>query len=139
LTPRWSTSAASRSVEDTTRELQRVVSFLGIHAKQADLLRAADLSSAARMREMEKTEGETWIGTRGRRTDIPFVGTARSGSWKTDLPKPFALAIEDAWKPILQQLKYEVSPGRPGSPLARPNRLHRLTQPAPGESFQPIL
>lgn len=105
-------------VEDTTRELRRVVSFLGIEAKQADLARAADLSSAARMREMEKTEGESWVGTRGRRTDIPFVGTACSGSWKTDLPEPCALAIEEAWKPILQQLKYEVSPGRAGESLS---------------------
>lgn len=94
--------------EHTTGELQRVASFLGIAATEADLARAAELSSAARMRELEKKEGEVWVGTRGRRSDIPFVGTARAGSWKTDLPEPSVRAIEEAWKPILRLLKYEL-------------------------------
>jgi len=101
-------------VQDTARELQRVVSFLALDAKEADLIRAAELSSAARMREMEKSEGEVWVGTRGRRSDIPFVGTARAGSWKADLPQSCARAIEDAWRPILQLLNYEVRPQQPG-------------------------
>jgi Sulfotransferase domain len=96
-------------VAETTHELQRVASFLGIAVSETDLSRAAELSSAARMREMEKKEGEVWIGTRGRRTDIPFVGGARAGSWKTDLPESSVRAIEEAWKPIMRLLKYELS------------------------------
>jgi hypothetical protein len=107
-------------VEDTPRELQRVASFLEIAATKADLARATELSSAARMRELEKKEGEVWIGTRGRRSDIPFVGTARAGSWKTDLPGSSVRAIEEAWKPILRLLKYELSqePQSESSPQA---------------------
>jgi hypothetical protein len=107
-------------VEHTNRELQRVATFMGITATDADLSRAAEHSSASRMRELEKKESEAWVGTRGRRSDIPFVGTARAGSWKTDLPESSIQAIEKAWMPLLQLLKYELTQDSKGNSDLQP-------------------
>ena len=90
------------------RELARIAEFLGIPASP-ELLRAAiERSSADRMREMEKTQGENWVTTKDKRSDIPFVRTASVGGWKTNLQTEPVAKIEARWGNIMAQLGYEL-------------------------------
>ena len=89
-------------------ELARIAEFLGIPASP-ELLRAAiERSSADRMREMEKTQGENWVTTKDKRSDIPFVRTASVGGWKTNLQTEPVAKIEARWGNIMAQLGYEL-------------------------------
>src|SRR5579863_4990973 len=56
------------------RQLARIASFLGIESDPARLDRAVALSSADRMRGLEKKDEGIYIVTRKTRKDIPFVG-----------------------------------------------------------------
>ena len=95
-------------VADTIRELTKLAAFLGVDAGAERVARAVERSSADNMRAMEKKESETWIVTKGRRKDIPFVGTATSGGWKSKLPGPCVAQIEAAWSPLMRWLGYEL-------------------------------
>ena len=57
---------------------------------------------------MEKRESEAWVVTKGRRKDIPFVGTATAGGWKNKLPESCVAQIESAWAPLVRWLGYEL-------------------------------
>jgi len=96
-------------VKQPTVELGRIARFLAIDASAQRLAAAVERSSADRMRELEKKEGEMWIVTKGHRKDVPFVGEARAGAWKAQLPATCAAQIEKAWEPLLETLKYEPS------------------------------
>jgi hypothetical protein len=93
-------------LKDTMFELGRIARFLGIDAQPSVLERAVALSSADRMRELEKAEQDQWIGTKKRRKDIPFVRVAKAGGWRTSLPDASARQIESAWGPIMAYLGY---------------------------------
>ena len=96
-------------LRDTKLELARVADFLHVSA-QSDLLdRAIANSSAARMRKLEKEEEGQWTGTQKHRKDIPFVRTAKSGGWKTQLPPRSAAQIESAWGDLMASLGYSVA------------------------------
>ena len=45
------------------------------------------MSSADRMRQLEKAEANLWISTKNTRQDIAFVRSASKGDWKVRLPK----------------------------------------------------
>ena len=90
------------------RELAKVAAFLGIEGDPQRLDRAVELSSADRMRQLEKKDENTYIVTKKTRKDIPFVGTAVSGGWKSALPPDLAVQIELAWAPIMKMLGYEL-------------------------------
>ena len=66
-------------------------------------------SSADRMRGLEKTQGEQWVTTKNKRSDIPFVRTASSGLWKDKLPAESIAEIEAAWGPLMSTLGYELT------------------------------
>ena len=80
--------------EQPEAELAKVAAFLrecsfrAIDASREKLQRAIDLSSSDRMRELEKQQASQWILTRETRSDKPFVRSAISGGWKTQLPSP---------------------------------------------------
>jgi len=93
-------------IKDTMLELTRIATFLGIDAEPLRLQRAIELSSADRMRGLEKTEQEQWVATRNRRKDIPFVGAAVAGGWKTSLPATCVRQIEATWGPVMAVLGY---------------------------------
>ena len=78
-------------IEHGEMELARVAVFFGIDPAPSRLRAAIEQSSAARMRELEKKEGADWVTTKGKRPDIPFIGTASSGNWKSKLPAAAAL------------------------------------------------
>ena len=97
---------------DTTRELARVARFLGIEPAPERLAAAVERSSADRMRTMEKTQGDQWVATKDKRSDIPFVRTATAGLWKEKLPASAVEEIESAWGPLMRTLGYELASGR---------------------------
>lgn len=94
---------------DPICELSKIASFLGVEASPERMARAVELSSAERMRNLEKSQSNTWRATRNTRQDIPFVRSARTGSWKEALSQSQIAMIEAAWGPLMNQLGYELS------------------------------
>jgi hypothetical protein len=93
-------------------ELARVASFLDIPCAPDRLVKAVDLSSAQRMRFLEATDSESWFLTKGTRDDIPFVGEAKVGTWRSHLSEHLVALIESAWGPLMNTLGWElVTPG----------------------------
>jgi Sulfotransferase domain len=90
------------------QELSRIAGFLGIPASPELLRTTLERSSAERMREMEKTQSKTWVTTRDKRSDIPFVRTASVGGWRTHLQKESVAKIEAKWGHIMAYLGYEL-------------------------------
>jgi Sulfotransferase domain len=98
------------------RELAKIADFLGIKASQEHLTRCVEQCSAERMRELEKKQGDQWVTTQGKRKDIPFVGAAKAGGWKSELSGEHISRIESAWGPLMRYLGYETSIGGGGNP-----------------------
>jgi hypothetical protein len=96
-------------LEDSTRELAKVASFLRLEVTPERLTRAVTLSSADHMRVLEKKQSGDWQLTKGTREDKPFVRKADGGSWRSELPLPSAAAIESEWGRLMQSLGYELS------------------------------
>lgn len=93
------------------RELAKVAEFLGIDAAPERLSAAVERSSADRMRGMEKTQGDKWVATKNKRSDIPFVRTATSGLWREKLSADCVAEIEAAWGPLMVSLGYRLASG----------------------------
>jgi hypothetical protein len=106
-------------VTDATQELRRISEFLGIPADQHRLIRAAERSSADEMRKLESSQAGRWSTTKDTRRDIPFVRSAKSGNWKSELPESSVSIIESAWGPIMKWLGYELA-SHSVSDLAKP-------------------
>jgi Sulfotransferase domain len=96
-------------VEDTGRELKKIVDFLGKTATPAQIAQAVERSSARRMRKLEQTQADECDLTKGSRKDLSFVGAAGSGGWRADLPAAEAEKIEKAWGPVMRYLGYELT------------------------------
>ena len=96
-------------IADPARELIKVAKLLGIEPTPERLARAAELSSADRMRQLEEKQGDKWVQTRYTRQDKPFVRKASSGGWKAVLPPQSVSAIEAAWGHIMISLGYQLS------------------------------
>jgi hypothetical protein len=77
---------------------------------------AVQRSSAGEMRQLEKDEGRQWVSTKNKREDIPFIGAAGSGKWKSKLSAKAVQEIEMAWGPLLTRLGYEL-----GYPAEQPD------------------
>ena len=93
-------------ITGTQTELAKVARFFGVDASPADLSRAIENSSADRLRELEKKEGGVWVSTKNKRSDIPFIGNAAAGKWKSVLPDAAVEEIESAWGNTMAQLRY---------------------------------
>jgi hypothetical protein len=99
---------------DPARELARVVAFLErcsfrkIDSTAEALRQAIELSSPERMRSLEKAEADHWVLTKGTRSDKPFVRTAVSGGWKSQLAPDSVAAIESAWGGLMRSLGYDL-------------------------------
>jgi len=98
-------------VEHTTRELEKMATFLHIDATAQRISQAAERSSADHMRALERTQSDIWIVTKGKRNDIPFVGKAKAGVWRSSLPETCVAQIENAWGPLMVTLGYELAGG----------------------------
>jgi hypothetical protein len=96
-------------LSDTERELAKVAAFLGVDPDPKRLTAASEHSSADRMRSLEAAQGDQWVSTKNKRSDIPFVRTAAAGLWKTKLPASSIAEIESAWGPLMKNLGYELA------------------------------
>jgi hypothetical protein len=96
-------------IADAARELAKVATLLGIEPTSQRLARAAELSSADRMRQLESTQGGKWVQTRYTRQDKPFVRKAASGGWRSVLPAESVANIEAAWGRVITSLGYELN------------------------------
>lgn len=100
--------------EDPVRELIRVIAFLEycsfgrIASSREAIERAVELSSPERMRALEKQEAQRWVLTKQTRSDKPFVRSARSGGWRSQLKPESVAAIEFAWGDLMQRLGYQL-------------------------------
>jgi hypothetical protein len=92
-------------------------SFRQIDARPEALQRTIELSSPERMRALEKQEGDQWVLTKGTRRDKPFVRSAISGGWKSQLAPESLAAIESAWGDLMQSLGYELASGTVGNAM----------------------
>jgi hypothetical protein len=100
-------------VENPERELAKVASLLKLDVTPERLSRAVELSSADRMRRLEKEQHKAWTQTSHTRADKPFVRTAGSGDWRTSLSSAAVAEIEEAWGSVMQTLGYALSSSLP--------------------------
>jgi len=94
---------------DAEKEIAKVARVLGIDAQKERLARAVELSSADRMRRLEKDQGDRWVQTKNTRQDKKFVRSAAAGDWRTILPSESVQKIESAWGDVMKTLGYELS------------------------------
>ena len=100
--------------ENPVRELGRVVAFLercsfgNVDSRPEAIERTIKLSSPERMRALEQKEASRWVLTKNTRSDKPFVRSAQSGTWRSQLGAVSIAAIESAWGDLMQKLGYEV-------------------------------
>ena len=98
-------------ISQPAAEIERLCQFLGIKPTQSLVAQTIERSSAQQMKELEKKQGEQWVSTKGKRSDIPFVRSASSGGWKALLPPESIMPIESAWGDLMSRLGYQISGG----------------------------
>ncbi len=96
-------------IDDTLRELVRMANFLGVECSPSRLDEVIALSSADRLRRLEKEDADVWIGSKDRRQDIPMVRVATSGGWRTNLPTECVARIESERGDLMSTLGYELT------------------------------
>jgi len=95
-------------LRDPVAELKKMTPLLKINPSPETLARAVELSSADRMRALEKSQ-KGWVSTKGTRKDKPFVRAAKSGDWQSALSETSVRKIEQAWGATMQKLGYELT------------------------------
>ena len=93
---------------NSEREAAKIASFLGLDSSPERISRAVNLSSADRMRKLEKEQSRQWKATRDTRQDKPFVRKAAAGGWKEILPEPCVAQIESGWGEVMRSVGYEL-------------------------------
>jgi len=95
-------------LRDPVAELKKMTPLLKINPTPEMLTRAVELSSADRMRALEKSQ-KGWVSTKGTRKDKPFVRAAESGDWQSALSETSVRKIEQAWGATMQKFGYELT------------------------------
>ncbi|HUO14460.1 MAG TPA: sulfotransferase domain-containing protein [Verrucomicrobiae bacterium] len=93
---------------NTQTEAAKIARFLGLESNLERTARAVELSSADRMRTLEKEQSDKWSATKKTRKDKPFVRKAVSGDWKSRLSSPCIEQIEVAWGDVMRSVGYEL-------------------------------
>jgi hypothetical protein len=96
-------------IADTQREASKIASFLGLDCHPDRIRRAVDLSSADRMRKLEKEQSGQWAATSKTRQDKPFVRKAAAGAWKSTLSEQCVAQIESSWGDVMHSVGYELA------------------------------
>jgi hypothetical protein len=96
-------------VEAPERELAKVAALLKLDITPERLSRAVELSSADRMRRLEKEQHGVWTQTSNTRADKPFVRAAASGGWREALSSAAVAEIEQTWGAAMQSFGYTLS------------------------------
>ncbi len=94
---------------NTQQESAKIALFLGLDSSPERIARAVALSSAERMRTLEKQQSRQWKETRKTRQDKPFVHKATAGGWKSALPQSCVEKIEAAWGDVMRAVGYELA------------------------------
>jgi hypothetical protein len=94
---------------DTQKESTKIASFLGLDSSPERIARAVALSSADRMRKLEKEQSRQWKETKKTRQDKPFVRKAASGGWKAILSEKSVVQIESAWGDVMRSAGYKLA------------------------------
>jgi hypothetical protein len=102
---------------NTHAEATKIATFLGLDFNLDRIARAVELSSADRMRKLEKEQANQWSATKKTRQDKPFVRKAISGDWKTRLSESCVASIEAGWGDLMRSVGYELVSANP--PLRR--------------------
>jgi hypothetical protein len=95
-------------IADTQKESTKIASFLGLDCSPERIALAVTLSTADRMRKLEKEQSRQWKATRKTRQDKPFVGKAAAGGWKSTLSERCVAQIESAWGDVMSSVGYEL-------------------------------
>jgi hypothetical protein len=93
---------------NTGQESAKIATFLGLDASPERVAHAVELSSADRMRSLEKEQSGQWKETRNTRQDKPFVRKAIAGGWKSALPEHCVAEIETAWGDVMRSAGYQL-------------------------------
>lgn len=88
--------------------LSQIARLIGLEADQARLESAVQLSSADRMRALEKLQADQWASTKETRKDLPFVRSATAGGWKSTLSAEAVARIEQTWGGLMRALGYNL-------------------------------
>jgi hypothetical protein len=96
-------------IADTQKESTKIAAFLGLDSSPERIARAVTLSSADRMRKLEKEQSRQWKETKKTRQDKPFVRKAASGGWKSILSEKAVAQIESAWGDVMSSAGYELA------------------------------
>jgi hypothetical protein len=95
-------------IADTSRELRRAATFLGMRISDEQIAGAVERSSAEKMRKMEQSQSDKCELTKDSRKDLSFVRKASAGGWRSELPLPLLAKLEAAWGPVMRHLGYEL-------------------------------
>jgi hypothetical protein len=101
-------------IKHPEEELAKVAGLLDLNADRRLLTRAVELSSADRMRELEKLQADKWASTKETRKDLSFVRSAVAGEWKSALSHEAVAHIERAWGRLMRALGYDIVGNAPG-------------------------
>jgi len=93
---------------DTQKVSTKIASFLDLDSNPERIARAVALSTADRMRKLEKEQSRQWKETKNTRQDKPFVRKAASGGWRSILPERCVAQIESAWGEVMRSVGYEL-------------------------------
>jgi hypothetical protein len=93
---------------DTQKESTKIAAFLGLDSSPERIARAVALSSADRMRKLEKEQSRQWKETKKTRQDKPFVRKAASGGWKSILSERSVAQLESAWGEVMRSAGYKL-------------------------------
>lgn len=114
--------------QDPQRELFKLARFLqeagfrNIETSPENLAKAVELSSPERMRALEKQQARRYAQLKQTRLDKPFIRSARSGGWKSDLSETSVALIERTWGVIMQNLGYTLSHTPQEEEVSQPGR-----------------
>ncbi len=98
---------------DTQKESTKIAAFLGLDSNPERIARAVALSSADRMRKLEKEQSGQWKETKKTRQDKPFVRKAAFGGWKAILSERSVAQIESAWGDVMRAAGYKLATADP--------------------------
>ncbi len=104
---------------NTQKEAMKIALFLGLDSNPERVSRAVELSSAERMRRLEKEQAGQWSATRKTRQDKPFVRKAAAGGWKSTLSEQCVAQIESAWGDVMRSVGYELATATAAEPVRR--------------------
>lgn len=93
---------------DTQKAGTKIAAFLGLDRDAKSIARAVELSSADRMRQLEKEQSRQWKETKKTRQDKPFVRKASAGGWKSALPEHCVAQLESEWGDVMRMVGYDL-------------------------------